>query len=67
MEARLPQDKIKRILDIVNSFKFRKSCTKREVLSLLGHLNFACKVVLPGRSFISHLTALSTTVEESNY
>lgn len=67
MEARLPPEKIDRILSIVNSFKTRKSCTKRELLSLLGHLNFACRVVLPGRSFISHLIALSTTVEPLHF
>lgn len=67
MIARLPKDKIDRISEIVESFLHRKSCTKRELLSLLGHLNFACRVILPGRSFISHLIALSTTVEPLHY
>lgn len=63
----IPWDKIRLMehgnKNCLNSFKKRKSCTKKEMLSLLRHLNFACRVVLPGRSFISHLIVLSTTEE----
>ena len=41
MEACLPRDKIVRIQQIIESFSMRNSCTKKELLSLLGHLNFA--------------------------
>ena len=67
MEASLPSEKISRILEILDTVKMRSSCTKRELLSLLGHLNFACRVILPGRSFISHLIALSTTVSKLHH
>lgn len=67
MEARLPRDKVLRIQEAVKSYSIRKSCTKRELLSLLGHLNFACRVILPGRSFISHLIKLSTTVQKLHH
>ena len=30
----------------------RKSCSKRELQSLAGHLNHVCKVVRPGRRFL---------------
>ena len=50
MEARLPLDKLRRITDPVNSFQSRTSCTKRELLNLLGHLNFACRIIYPGRA-----------------
>ena len=63
MEARLPQDKLDRIVKTLNYFCTRCSCTKQELLSLLGHLNYACRVVVPGRSFISYLIQLSTTVQ----
>ena len=33
-------------------------------MSLLGHLNFASRVVRPGRTFVSYLIKLSTTVTE---
>lgn len=31
---------------------------------MLGHFNFASRVILPGRSFVSYLIDLSTTVKE---
>ena len=41
LEARLPVNKVQWINNILVSFLDKKSCTKRELLSLLGHLNFA--------------------------
>ena len=51
MEARLPQDKLSRIHDLLNSFKSRSSFRLAEQ-SLIGTLQFACKVVVPGRTFL---------------
>ena len=67
MEARLPQDKLVRICEMLVNFKTKKSCTKKELLSLLGHLNFACRVIHPGRSFISYLISLSCSVKELHH
>ena len=67
MEARLPLEKVNRICNIIDSFRNRVKCTKREILSLLGHMNFACRVILPGRSFVSHLIALSTKVKKLHH
>ena len=63
MEARLPMEKVNRIISILDSFMEREACTKQELLSLLGHLNFACRVIYPGRAFVSYLISLSTTVK----
>ena len=64
MEARLPREKVLRISSVLSSFAHKKTCVKRELLSLLGHMNFASRVIRPGRSFVSHLIALSTSVKE---
>jgi hypothetical protein len=64
MQARLPENKVQRILQFLDSFLARKTCTKRELLQLLGHLYFASRVVLAGRSFVSYLLTLSTTAKE---
>lgn len=64
MEARLPQDKVNRITEFINKFLLKRNCSKRELLQLLGHLNFAMKVIIPGRSFVSYLIALSTTASD---
>ena len=67
MEARLPQEKIERICTFISKLYKKSSCTKRELLQLLGHLNFASRVILPGRSFVSYLIKLSTTVSELHH
>ena len=55
MEARLPQDKISKIAELLSLFKHKKSVTLRELQSLLGLLNFACSVIIPGRAFLRRL------------
>lgn len=64
VEARLPEEKLVRISQLIQQFSTQKSCTKRELLSFLGHLNFASRVVLSGRSFVSYLISLSTKAWE---
>ena len=62
MEARLPPDKLQRLRELIQNYLGKKTCTKRKLLSLLGHLNFACRVVIPGRTFISRLLFASKSV-----
>ncbi len=67
MEARLPLEKIQRISALLQAFSTKKSCTKRELLSLLGHLNFACRVIYPGRAFVSYMISLSSSVSKLHH
>jgi len=67
MKASLPQDKLSRINSVLHTFNMRVKCTKRELLSLLGHLNFACRVIPAGRSFISRLLEAATSVKKLYY
>ena len=62
MVAKLPLDKVQRIVEFIETLLDKNKCSKRELLQLLGHLNFASRVILPGRSFVSYLISLSTTV-----
>jgi len=55
MVARLPRDKIEKILLLLNEFKVKRKVTLRELQSLLGLLNFACSVIIPGRAFLRRL------------
>ena len=52
MEARLPQDKLSRIHDLLNSFESCRSVRLVELQTLIRTLQFACKVVVPGRTFL---------------
>jgi hypothetical protein len=67
MLASLPADKVQRIVEILHTFEDRKCVTKRELLSLLGHLNFASRVILPGRSFVSYLLSLASSAKELHH
>ena len=67
MEARLPQDKVQRIADIIGSVSNRRKITKRQLLSLLGHLTFAMRIIQPGRSFVSYLLGLAHSVKELHH
>lgn len=65
MLAKLPEDKLKRITDFITFILNKRSCTRKELEQLLGHLNFATRVILPGRSFVSYLYKLMSSVKES--
>ena len=43
------------------------TCTKRELLSLMGHLSFAVKVVKPGRLFLQCLIDVSSSVTQLHH
>ena len=62
MEARLPSDKVQRLTSCFTEFKGRRSCTLKELQSLIGSLNFACKVIPPGRPFLQRMIQLTRNV-----
>ena len=55
MEACLPKDKLQRIRKLLATWLSKKSATKREILSLVGLLQHATKVVKPGRTFVARM------------
>ena len=50
-ELRLPAEKLQCLEALLRDWGDRKSCSRKELESLIGHLNHACKVVRSGRSF----------------
>ena len=67
LEAQLSQDKISKLLNIVDHFIGRPKCTKKELLSLIGTFNFAAMVVVPGCTFLSQMIKLSCTVHKLSH
>ncbi|XP_067300888.1 uncharacterized protein [Pseudorasbora parva] len=63
-QASLPKDKIDRIIAISSNLLEAPQCSKRDLLSLLGHLNYAMRIVPQGRPFISHLLSLASSIQE---
>lgn len=67
MEACLPPDKLEQINQILADFHHKKKCTKREMLSLIGRLAFASKVVPAGRFFLRRLIDTAHTVSNLSH
>ena len=59
MEIRLPEEKLQRLKSLLRTWLPRKSCTKRELLSLCGSLQHASAVVKPGSMFLQRMIDLS--------
>ena len=55
MEARLPDNKLSRIKEMLQPFTNRHSTRLVELQSLIGTLQFACTVVVPGRTFLQRI------------
>ena len=66
MELRLPKDKLEDLLRLLKQWT-RKKTTKRELLSLIGKLSFAAKVVPAGRIFLRRLIDLSTSAKKLHH
>ena len=54
MEARLPQNKVDRIISFIGTFLSRRSIRKRELLQLLGHFNLLQELLYPAE-VLSHI------------
>jgi hypothetical protein len=62
MEARLPADKLARLRESLNSFSSKRSVRLVQLQSLIGTLQFACRVVIPGRTFLQRIINLTRGV-----
>ena len=67
MVASITQERKDSLLAELNQLYWQRQCTKRELLSLIGKLSFACKVIPSGRIFLQRLIDISTTVEKLHY
>jgi hypothetical protein len=67
MEAHLPEDKLTRVYHTVANWLDKRNATKREILSLVGLLQHAAKVVRPGRIFVRRMYNVAAKVQEMDY
>ena len=58
-QLRISPERMSEIVELLYEWSTRKSCTKRELLSLLGKLSFCARVVQDGRKFLRRLISLS--------
>ena len=66
MEIRLPQEKLEELRSTLKRWRGMKSCKRRDLESIVGSLNHACKVVRPGRAFKRRLLDLMTTINRGD-
>ena len=67
MELRLPEEKLGWLMAELGRWRKRTACKKRELLSLVGLLAHACKVIRAGRSFLRRLIDVSTTAKQLDH
>ena len=67
LEIRLPVEKICHLKGLWATWKNKRSCTKRELLSLIGKLSHACKVVVAGRLFLRRMIDAAKKIRRLNH
>ena len=67
IEARLPAEKLTRIQHTVADWLAKKKATKHEILSLVGQLQHATKVVLQGRIFVARMYSAAAKVPQLDF
>ena len=58
MCARLPEDKLVALRELITSWRTKRCTSRSQLESLIGHLHHAAKVIWPGRSFIRRMIDL---------
>lgn len=66
MQASLPPDKLTWIRSVIHAFARSQVCTKKQLQSLLGMLNFAMRIIPQGRSFISRLLVFLPQTQDTD-
>lgn len=67
LELRLPEEKLDRLKKLLVEWLPRKSCKRRDLESLIGHLSQACKVVRPGRRFLRGMIQLLSVAHKQHH
>ena len=58
LQARLPREKFDRIAALLETWSAKKHSTRKELESLIGNLQHACKVIPQGRTFLRRMINL---------
>ena len=56
----IPDDKMKKALEMINWFLQRRKATVLQFQKLCGSLNFLCRCIIPGRAFVRRLYLTNT-------
>ena len=67
LQARLPQEKFDRIHTLLVSWSLKCHYTRKELESLIGNLQHACKVVPSGRTFLRRMINLLSAFRRDDH
>ena len=67
MVLRLPEEKIVELKSLIKTILQKPKVTLRELQSLIGSLNFACRAISPGRAFSRRLINATCHVSKPNH
>ena len=67
MEARLPEEKLRKCVTLIYEFLKRKKVFLKEMQYLISLLNFTCSVVIPGRTFLRRMINLTVGVNRPTH
>ena len=71
LQARLPEEKLAALMKELLKFSLlpdsSRTCSKRQLLSLIGKLAFACKVIPAGHIFLRRLIDTTHTVDNPSH
>ena len=67
LQARLPQDKFQRISSLLEVWSQKRYCKRKELESLIGNLQHACKVAPQGRTFLRRMINLLVTFRRDDH
>ena len=67
MEIRLPEEKARDLAAALEHWAERQSCRKRELLSLIGKLSHACKVIRVGRLFLRRMINIAARAKHIDH
>ena len=66
-QLRLPSDKLQALKSEIEAWDSHRSCTEKQLLSLIGQLSHSSKVIKPGRSFLCRLIDLSSSASQLHH
>ena len=66
-QAKLPTEKLQKCTHLLKTFSHKHKTTLQQLQSLIGTLQFACKVISPGRAFLRRLINLTLGVTKQHH
>jgi len=67
MQAKLPMDKLNKCRQLLNHHSNTRRVTLKQIQSLIGTLQFATKVIFPGRAFLRRIINLTIGIKKPHH